>query len=64
MKEKIYSCAICGKETTLKPGEMIPDCCGLPMKLKLDKCTRPFDSETARPNADDEPCDDGTDSDQ
>ena len=37
MKDKIYSCAICGKEKTLKPGEMIPDCCGLPMKLKLDK---------------------------
>jgi hypothetical protein len=64
MKEKIYSCALCGKETKLQPGENIPDCCGQPMTLKLDRCTCPLVAETARPDAADEPCDDGTDTSQ
>jgi len=61
MKKKVYSCEKCGKEIALRPGEGIPDCCGRPMVLKLDLCTRPFVAETARPDAADEPCDDGTD---
>ena len=31
------------------------------MTLKLEGCAKPFDAETARANAADEPCDDGTD---
>jgi hypothetical protein len=61
MKEKIYACALCGKEKTLRPGDKVPECCGRPMTLKLDKCTRPFAAETARSADDDEPCDEGTD---
>jgi hypothetical protein len=33
----------------------------LPMTLKLASCTKPFDAETARSHAVDEPCNDGTD---
>jgi hypothetical protein len=60
MAEKIFSCEICHKEKTIAQGEKIPVCCGLPMKLKLEGCTKPFVAETARPDAADEPCDDGT----
>ena len=61
MKEKTYSCEICKKEKTIPQGEKIPECCGLPMELKLEVCTKPFVAETARAAAADEPCDDGTD---
>jgi len=61
MKKKTYSCSLCGKEKVVSPGEAVPECCRQPMTLKLDKCTRPFVAETARNEADDEPCDDGTD---
>ena len=64
MKKKKYFCTVCGKEVTLKPGAAIPECCGQPMTLKLEKCTRPFVAETARPDAADDPCDDGTDTDK
>ena len=64
MKEKIYSCALCNKERTLQPGETIPECCGRPMTLKLEHCTRPFVAETARHDSADDPCDDGTDASQ
>jgi hypothetical protein len=64
MKEKVFSCAICGKEAKLRPGEKVPNCCGRPMTLKLNKCTTPFVAETARPDAADDPCDDGTDTDK
>jgi hypothetical protein len=30
------------------------------MTPKLEVCTKPFVAETARPDAADEPCDDGT----
>ncbi len=61
MKEKTLVCEICGKKIAAVPNGNIPDCCGQPMKLKLESCTRPFVAETARPDAADEPCDDGTD---
>ena len=60
MKEKTYRCEKCQKEKTVPQGEKIPVCCGLPM-TKLEVCTKPFVAETARPDAADEPCDDGTD---
>ena len=61
MKGKTYRCKKCQKEKTILPGEKIPACCDLPMTLKLEKCTKPFNAESARLNAADEPCDDGTD---
>jgi hypothetical protein len=64
MKEKTYSCALCNLERTLQPGEPVPDCCGQPMTLKLEQCTRPFVAETARPDSAAEPCDDGIDASQ
>ncbi len=61
MKGKTYRCEKCQKEKTIPQGEKIPICCGSPMTLKLESCTKPFDAETARANAADEPCNDGTD---
>ena len=63
MTEKTYGCDVCQKVKTIPQGEKIPVCCGLPMTLKLEGCTKPFVDETARPDAADEPCDNGTDSD-
>jgi len=60
MKEIAYSCEKCQKELTVPEGEKIPACCGLPMTPRLEGCTRPFNAESARLAADDEPCDDGT----
>jgi hypothetical protein len=60
MKEKVFVCQLCGKESKATPGEKIPVCCGQPMTPKLEKCTRPFVAETARSGAEDGPCDDGT----
>jgi len=60
MAGKNYSCQICLKEKTLGQGEKVPECCGVPMTLKLDGCRKPFVAETARPDHADEPCDDGT----
>lgn len=60
MNEKTYSCEKCQKEKTLLQGEKIPLCCGLPMTSKLEGCSKPFVAETARPDAADEPCSDGT----
>ena len=61
MKEKTYRCEKCQKEETSPQNGKIPVCCGLPMTLKLEGCSKPFDAETARPGAADEPCNDGTD---
>ena len=61
MKEKIYCCEKCQKEKTISQGEKIPLCCGLSMTPKLEGCSKPFVAETARPDAADEPCSDGTD---
>lgn len=61
MAEKVYTCEICQTEKTIPQGEKIPECCGLPMTLKLEGCTKPFVDETARPDAVDAPCDNGTD---
>ena len=61
MNEKTLVCEICGKKIVAVPGGLPPDCCGQPMKLKLEICTRPFVAETARTDFVDEPCDDGTD---
>ncbi len=61
MTGKTYSCEKCQKEKTVPQGDKIPVCCGLPMTLKLASCTKPFDAETARSHAVDEPCNDGTD---
>jgi hypothetical protein len=61
MKKKTYRCEKCQKEKTISQGEKVPVCCGLPMKLKLEGCAKPFDAETARSGAADEPCNDGTD---
>jgi hypothetical protein len=60
MKEKVFVCPICAKKSKATPGEKIPVCCGQPMTLKLEQCTRPFVAETSRSGAVDEPCDDGT----
>jgi len=60
MKKIVYSCEKCQKETTVPQDEKIPVCCGLPMTPKLEVCTRPFNAESARLDAADEPCDDGT----
>lgn len=60
MKKKTYSCETCKKERTISQGEKIPECCGVPMTLKLEVCTKPFVAETARAADADEPCDDGT----
>ncbi|MBE0665955.1 MAG: hypothetical protein E4H23_07615 [Chrysiogenales bacterium] len=61
MNEKTYRCEKCGKEKSISQNGKIPVCCGLPMTPKLEGCGKPFDAETARPAAADEPCNDGTD---
>jgi ribosomal protein L37E len=61
MNEQTYRCEKCGKEKSISQNEKIPECCGLPMAPKLEACSKPFDAETARPAAADEPCSDGTD---
>ena len=61
MTEKTYVCETCLKEKIMAQGEKEPVCCGRPMAPKLLGCRKPFVAETARPDAADEPCDDGTD---
>ena len=60
MNKKTYECEICRRRKKTVQGEAIPECCGQPMTLKMEQCTKPFDAETARQDDRDEPCDDGT----
>ncbi len=58
MKEMKYSCKECGKTVSVT-SDNVPECCGKPMEqMPLDVCTYAFSAEIARPNNEDEPCDD------
>jgi len=57
-EEKGYKCEICNK-TIIVVNDEIPQCCGTQMKqVPLDICTKPFDSEHARPMNDEDACND------
>ena len=60
MADPIYHCRECNKRATVKEGDAMPICCGLPME-PLPYCPAAIsDPEQARNYRDDEPCDDGT----
>ena len=60
MADPIYHCRECNRRATVKEGDAIPVCCGLPME-PLPYCPAAIsDPEQARNYRDDEPCDDGT----
>jgi len=60
MSEKIIcECEVCKKQDVIDPKATAPTCCGRLMAVKLPKCHRPFDSESAR-DGEEEPCDDNT----
>ena len=60
MAKKTYECETCRLEKKIDAGQAVPECCGRPMTLKMEQCTKPFVAETARENDSDEPCNDGT----
>lgn len=60
MTQKPYECEVCHLGKMVDAGQPIPECCGRPMRLKMDVCTKPFVAETARQKDSDEPCNDST----
>jgi len=59
MSDVTYSCSVCQKKISVKPGDAIPVCCGREM-VPLPFCTTAPNPEMARNYDADEPCDPGT----
>jgi hypothetical protein len=59
MSSIIYTCSVCGKQSTAEEGKPIPLCCNKEME-PLPFCTTQPHPEMARNYDEDLPCNDGT----
>jgi hypothetical protein len=59
MSDIVYTCSVCGKQTSAPKGRPVPLCCKKQME-ELPFCTTAPNPEMARNYGEDEPCDNGT----
>jgi hypothetical protein len=59
MSDILYTCSVCGKQTSVPKGRPVPLCCKKEMEA-LPFCTTAPNPEMARNYGEDEPCDNGT----
>jgi hypothetical protein len=60
MEKKAFRCKHCEDEKVVDADTITPECCGEPMmQVPLESCSKPFNSESARPFEDEDACDDG-----
>lgn len=58
MSDIVYTCSVCGRQTSVPKGQPVPLCCKKEMEA-LPFCTTAPTAEMARSADRGEPCDDG-----